>query len=70
MPNGFPVTITNKGMPVTPGPNAFPVTLVGGTAIAVSDGQVIATVPVDGTAKKVTFTVAAGAITAITTAAP
>lgn len=70
MPSGIPVTITNAGMPVTNTVGGVPITLVGGTAVAIVDGQVIASIPVDGTAKKVTFTVADGEITAITTAAP
>jgi len=64
---GIPVTITNIGTPVTPGPMGAPVTLVGGTAVGVSDGQTI-TMDVDGVSKDVTFTVVDGAITAITTA--
>lgn len=68
--SGIPVTITNAGTPVTSAVGGVPVTLVGGTAAAIANGQIIASVPVDGTAKKVTFTVANGAITAITTAAP
>lgn len=64
---GIPVTITNIGTPVTPGAMGAPVTLVGGIAVAVSDGQTI-TLDVDGDSKDVTFTVVDGAITAITTA--
>lgn len=65
--SGIPVTITNAGTPITNTVGGVPVTLVGGTAVAVSDGQVI-TMDVDGASKDVTFTVADGAITAITTA--
>lgn len=65
--NGIPVTITNLGSPVTPGALGAPVTLVGGTAVAVYDGQVIE-IDVDGEPKEVTFTVADGVITEITTA--
>jgi hypothetical protein len=68
--SGFPIRITNAGAPVTNTVGGIPVTLVGGTAVAIVDGQIIATVPVDGTDKKVTFTVADGEITAITTATP
>jgi hypothetical protein len=64
---GIPVTITNSGVAITPGAMGAPVTLVGGTAAAISDGQVI-TMDVDGDSKDVTFTVVDGAITAITTA--
>ena len=64
---GIPVTITNSGVAVSPGLGGAPVTLVGGTAAAVSDTQTI-TMDVDGQSKDVTFTVVDGAITAITTA--
>lgn len=64
---GIPVTITNIGTPVTAGAMGAPVTLVGGTVVAVSNGQTI-TMDVDGTSKDVTFTVADGVITEITTA--
>lgn len=67
---GFPITITNAGAPVTSAVGGVPVTLVGGTASAVTNGLQIASVPVDAVARKVTFTVANGVITAITTAAP
>jgi hypothetical protein len=67
MAMGIPVTITNAGVAITPGAMGAPVTLVGGTAAAVSDGQAI-TMDVDGDSKDVTFTVVDGAITAITTA--
>lgn len=66
--SGIPVTISNTGVPVTPAAQGIPVTLVGGSAAAVSDGDMIDGVSVDGTSKSVTFTVAGGAITAITTA--
>lgn len=64
---GIPVTITNSGVAVTPGAMGAPVTLVGGSAAAISDGQTVS-MDVDGDAKDVTFTVVDGAITAITTA--
>lgn len=68
--SGIPVTITNTGVPVTNMVGGVPITLVGGTATAVKSGMIIASVPVDGTPRKVTFTVANGVVTAITTAAP
>lgn len=64
---GTPVVITNAGVPVTPSVLGAPVTLVGGVAAAITDGQTI-TMDVDGASKNVTFTVVDGAITAITTA--
>lgn len=66
--SGIAVTITNTGVAVTPSAQGAPVTLVGGTAAAVSDGDTVSNIPVDGVSKNVTFTVAGGAITAITTA--
>lgn len=65
--SGIPVTITNAGAPVTNTTGGVPVTLVGGSAAAVTNGQVI-TMTVDGVSKNVTFTVVNGVITAITTA--
>jgi len=65
--SGIPVTITNSGTPVTPTAMGVPVTLVGGTAVAVSNAQTM-NILVDGVAKDVTFTVADGEITGITTA--
>lgn len=47
--------------------SGIPVTLVGGSAVAVVDGQTI-TMDVDGVSKDVTFTVVDGVITEITTA--
>lgn len=70
MPSALPVTITNFGTPITNVVGGAPVTLVGGNAVAIKTGQQIASVPVDGVARKVTFTVVNGVITAITTAAP
>lgn len=70
MASGIPVTITNSGAPITNVVGGIPVTLIGGTAVAIKTGQQIASVPVDGVARKVTFTVVNGVITAITTAAP
>jgi hypothetical protein len=69
MGQGIPVTITNIGTAITPGAMGAPVTLVGGTAVAITDGQVV-TMDVDGSSKDVTFTVADGAITGIATADP
>lgn len=69
MTQGIPVTITNLGVAVTPGAMGAPVTLVGGSAVAVSDNQVI-TMDVDGSSKDVTFTVVDGVITGIATADP
>lgn len=65
--SGIPVVITNAGAPVTPAVMGVPVTLVGGTAAAVSSGQTLS-MDVDGVAKDVTFTVINGEITEITTA--
>lgn len=66
MSGGTPVTITNAGIPVTNTVGGIPVTLTGGSAAAVADGQVIS-MEVNGTPDvEVTFTVVAGAITAIT----
>ena len=65
--SGVPVTITNSGTPVTPTAMGVPVTLVGGTAVAVSNDQTI-NMLVDGEAKDVTFEVTDGEITAIITA--
>lgn len=62
-----PVTITNAGAPITPGVMGAPVTIVGGTLGTVSNGQQL-TIDVDGSPEDVTFTVVAGAITAITIA--
>lgn len=64
--SGIPVTITNAGIAVTPTAMGAPVTLVGGTAAAVANGQQL-TVDVDGVPTAVTFTVVNGAITEITT---
>lgn len=65
--NGLPVTITNAGVAVTPTIGGLPVTLVGGTGAAVSDGQVV-TLDIDGVSKAATFTVVDGVITEIITA--
>ena len=67
MAHGFPVVTTNIGAPVTPSKLGAPVTLVGGIAVAVTDGQTI-TMDVDGVEKDVTFTVVDGVIVEITTA--
>ena len=64
--SGYPVTITNAGTPVTPTLGGTPVTLVGGTAAAVENKQVV-TLGLDGVETEVTFTVEDGVITAITT---
>lgn len=64
--SGYPVRITNAGTPVTPTLGGLPVTLVGGTAAAVANEQVV-TLELDGVETEVTFTVEDGVITAITT---
>ena len=69
MAQGIPVTITNLGIAITPGAMGAPVTLVGGTAVGVANGQTT-TMDVDGVSKDVTFTVADGVITGIATADP
>lgn len=66
MSGGIPVTITNSGVAITNTVGGAPVTLVGGSAAAITDTQAI-DMTVDGEDKTVTFTVVDGVITAITT---
>jgi hypothetical protein len=62
---GIPVVLADNGTPVTPSNIGTPVTIVGGNAAPVKNGQALA-VPVTGTyTTTATFTVVAGAITAI-----
>lgn len=64
---GIPVTITNAGTPVTSTVGGTPVVLVGGSAVAITDGLEL-DVDLDGNPVTATFTVVDGAITEITTA--
>lgn len=62
----LPVVLVPEGQPVTPTNRGVPVTIVGGSMAVVPDGFALTGIEPSGTyTDTVTFTVADGAITAI-----